>query len=105
MAITLYGIPNCDQVKRARTWLDSHAIPYDFHDFKKLGAPRALVERWLTDIPWDTLINRKGTTWRGLSDTRKQSIVDAATAIELITESPSLIKRPVLEHEQAIHVA
>lgn len=94
--ITLYGIPNCDTVKKARVWLDAHGIDYVFHDFKKTGLDAALVQTWLRDVPRDTLINRKGTTWRGLSDDRKAGITDDASAVALMVEMPSLIKRPVL---------
>lgn len=96
MAINLYGIPNCDQVKKARTWLTAHDMPYVFHDFKKSGIQRNLIETWLADIAWDVLINRKGTTWRGLPEERKAVIVDARSATALMLESPSLVKRPVL---------
>lgn len=95
-SITLYGIPNCDTVKKARTWLDDHDIAYTFHDFKKAGLDAALVQGWLKDIPRDVLVNRKGTTWRGLSDERKASINDDASATALMVELPSIIKRPVL---------
>jgi arsenate reductase len=101
MAISLYGIPNCDQVKKARTWLDAQAVPYVFHDFKKSGIQQSLIETWLADTPWDVLVNRKGTTWRALTEQRKASIVDAASAIELMLESPSIIKRPVLSTGKA----
>jgi len=96
MTITLYGIPNCDQVKKARDWLGAHAIEYSFHDFKKAGVERALIQSWLKDIPWETLLNRKGTTWRKLPDERKAQITDAEQAIALMLEAPSIIKRPVL---------
>jgi arsenate reductase len=104
MPVTLYGIPNCDTVKKARTWLDAHAIKYVFHDFKKSGIQRDLVDTWLRDVAWDTLVNRKGTTWRALTDERKASTVDNATAATLILESPSIVKRPVLHINGATHV-
>ena len=96
MTTTLHGIPNCDQVKKARLWLDAQAIAYTFHDFKKSGIERDAIQVWLTDIAWDVLVNRKGTTWRALSDVRKASITDNASATELMLESPSIVKRPVL---------
>lgn len=96
MTIYLYGIPNCDTVKKARTWLSDHGTDFIFHDFKKDGITRELVEGWLRDVPWDVLVNRKGTTWRKLSDERKAAIVDAASATDLMLELPSVIKRPVL---------
>lgn len=96
MTITLYGIPNCDTVKKARTWLTANGSEYVFHDFKKNGITSEMIADWLHDVPWDVLLNRKGTTWRKLSDERKAAIVDAASASELMLESPSIIKRPVL---------
>jgi arsenate reductase len=96
--VTLYGIPNCDTVKKARNWLDEHGIAYTFHDFKKAGLDRKLVDQWLKDVDWETLVNRKGTTWRALSDERKASVNDAGSATALMLESPSVIKRPVLSH-------
>jgi arsenate reductase len=95
--VTLYGIPNCDTVKKARTWLDANSVAYTFHDFKKAGLDAALVSTWLKDLPWDVLVNRKGTTWRGLSDERKASITDNASATALMVELPSIVKRPVLQ--------
>jgi arsenate reductase len=95
--VTLYGIPNCDTVKKARTWLDANGVAYTFHDFKKAGLDAALVSTWLKDLPWDVLVNRKGTTWRGLSDERKASITDNASATALMVELPSIVKRPVLQ--------
>ena len=96
MTITLYGIPNCDTVKKARTWLTSNGVDFVFHDFKKDGIDASLVKTWLRDVPWDVLVNRKGTTWRKLPDERKAEITDAASATALMLESPSVIKRPVL---------
>lgn len=94
--ITLYGIPNCDTVKKARHWLDAHALAYAFHNFKKDRVTPALAESWLQHNDWATLLNRKGTTWRALDDARKAAIVDAPSAIALMCETPSVIKRPVL---------
>ena len=105
MTITLSGIPNCDTVKKARTWLDTHQHAFAFHDFKKQGLQRATVEQWLAQLPWDVLVNRKGTTWRALSDERKAGIVDAASALELMLENPSIIKRPVLDRDGQFSVA
>ncbi|WP_194721395.1 ArsC family reductase [Noviherbaspirillum malthae] len=104
MAITLYGIPNCDTVKKARTWLDEQGIAHTFHDFKKAGLSAGTVDSWLKHVPWETLVNRKGTTWRGLSDERKASIVDAASAKALMLETTSVIKRPVLVDGSSAHV-
>jgi arsenate reductase len=101
---TIYGIPNCDTVKKARTWLDANGVVYTFHDFKKAGLSGDTVKGWLADVAWDVLVNRKGATWRALPDERKASITDAANAIELMLESPSVVKRPVLSHDGATHV-
>ena len=104
MKKTLYGIPNCDTVKKARTWMTEQGHDCDFHDFKKQGLERAAVAQWLTQLAWEVLVNRKGTTWRGIPDQRKAVIVDAASALELMLELPSVIKRPVLHHAQQFHV-
>jgi arsenate reductase len=95
--IRLFGIPNCDTVKKARTWLEQQAIRFEFHNFKKDGLTQAQVEVWLQKIELDTLINRKGTTWRALSDVQKSRANDRDHAIALILENPSLVKRPVLQ--------
>ena len=101
MTITLYGIPNCDTVKKARVWLAAQALPFDFHDFKKQGLERAIVPAWLGQLDWTVLVNRKGTTWRGLPEARKDAVVDAAGALALMLEFPSVIKRPVLARPDA----
>lgn len=104
MTTILHGIPNCDTVKKARSWLDARGTAYTFHDFKKTGVERALLASWLKQVPWETLVNRKGTTWRGLAEERKLAINDASSAIDLMLESPSVIKRPVLVHGDSVHV-
>lgn len=96
--ITLHGIPNCDTVKKARAWLDAHGVDYRFHDFKKLGAPATLIERWADAAGWEALLNRRGTTFRALSEADKADI-DRAKAIRLMEANPSLIKRPVVEDD------
>ena len=96
MTITLYGIPNCDTVKKARTWLLENGHDFDFHDFKKQGLERELLAGWLKELDWEVLVNRKGTTWRNLPDERKAQVLDKASALELMLEHPSVIKRPVL---------
>jgi arsenate reductase len=95
--ITLYGIPNCDTVKKARTWLADHGIAYTFHDFKKQGVPEAQLDNWLSSIGWETVVNRKGTMWRGLDEATKASVVDAASARAVVLSEPSVVKRPVVE--------
>lgn len=94
--ITLYGIPNCGSVKKARDWLESQDIPYDFHDFKKLGIDADTIADWMKHVAWDVLVNKKGTTWRGLPDATKESVTSAASATKLMIANPSVIKRPVL---------
>ena len=102
--ITLYGIPNCDTVKKARTWLANHQIALEFHDFKKQGLTAEIVQRWLQQSTWEQLINRKGLTWRGLSDEQK-AISDNAAAQQLMLDKTSVIKRPLLEkHGKLLHI-
>lgn len=96
MTITLYGIPNCDTVKRARQWLDAAGLAYQFHDFKKAGVPAPELQRWLAELGWEKVINRSGTSWRKLDDAQKAAVVDAASAARLAQEQPSVIKRPVV---------
>ncbi len=93
---SLYGIRNCDSVKRARLWLDEHQVPYRFHDFKLHGVPPATLDGWLASVGWETLLNRQGTTWRKLDDTTKAAVTDAASARTLMLATPSVIKRPVV---------
>lgn len=96
MAITIYGIPNCDTMKKARTWLDEHGVAYDFHDYKKAGIDRDRLEGWAKKVGWETLLNRAGTTFRKLPDNDKQGLTEKK-AIALMQAQPSLIKRPVLD--------
>ncbi|MBC3880065.1 ArsC family reductase [Undibacterium sp. LX40W] len=98
--ITMYGIPNCDTVKKARTWLEEQEIPFHFHNFKKDGLNKSAIEQWLTKSDLTILINRKGTTWRALSDVQKAQADTTSGAIALMLENPSVIKRPVLVIEQ-----
>jgi len=93
---TLYGIRNCDTMKKARSWLDSRGLPYEFHDYKVAGIERARLERWCREVGWEKLLNRAGTTFRKLPDERK-SPLDEHRALTLMLEQPSMIKRPVLE--------
>ncbi len=93
---TVYGIPNCDTMKKARAWLAAKGVPYDFHDYKKLGIDRATLELWLRRARWEDLLNRAGTTFRKLPDGEKVSL-DEDRAITLMIASPSMIKRPVVE--------
>lgn len=95
--ITVYGIPNCDTVKKARVWLTAHGVEHSFHDFKKQAVPPAHLDRWLQAAGWDTVINRKGTTWRQLDETTRTGVTDAASARAVALANPSVIKRPVVE--------
>lgn len=97
MSITLYGIPNCDTVKKARTWLDAHGIAYAFHDYKKSGADKARLAGWCDALGWETVLNRAGTTFRKLPDADKSGL-DRDKAIALMIAQPSMIKRPIVEH-------
>lgn len=96
MKMKLYGIPNCTTVKKTRDWLAHHGIAFEFHDFKKHGLDAATAQSWLQQSDWTRLINRSGLTWRGLPEDRKQQICDSASAIALMLEKPSVIKRPLL---------
>jgi arsenate reductase len=93
---TLYGITNCDTVKRARAWLDEHGVAYRFHDFKKDGVPEAELDQWLRAPGWEALVSRRGTTWRRLDEATRAAVVDAASARAVLLANPSLIKRPVV---------
>lgn len=95
--ITLYGIPNCDTVKKARAWLDQQGIPYAFHDYKKQGADPAKLADWVVAAGWETVLNRAGTTFRKLPEADKAEL-DAAKAVAVMAAHPSCIKRPVVEH-------
>jgi arsenate reductase len=94
---TLYGIRNCDTVKKARLWLTERAVDHVFHDFKRMGVPTARLDQWLKIVPWETLLNRQGTTWRKLDDATRNSVSDAASARAVMLTHPSAIKRPVME--------
>jgi arsenate reductase len=93
---TVYGIPNCDSVKKARVWMEEHAPSYEFHDFKKQGVPEEALDFWLSKVSWEVLVNRKGTTWRKLSAEHQARVNDTKSARTLMLENPSVIKRPVV---------
>ena len=93
---TLYGIKNCDTVKKARTWLDQQGIDYRFHDFRVDGLDAAQVQRWIAELGLETLVNKRSTTWKELSDSLKENFT-ASTAVNIIVENPTLIKRPLLD--------
>jgi len=98
----LFGIPNCSTVKKARDWLTRHDLSYQFHDFKKQGVSAELLTNWLAQMPWEKLVNRAGMTWRNLSDAEKAAVIDAPSALNLMLEKSSVIKRPVLVNNGAI---
>lgn len=103
MPLTLYGIPNCDTVKKARGWLDAKAIAYTFHDYKKSGVPAAHLDRWCAEAGWEKVLNRAGTTFKKLPPEKKAGL-DIAKAKRLMTEQPSMIKRPIVEHPRGLLV-
>lgn len=97
MALIVYGVPNCDTVKKARAWLAERDVPHEFHDFKKRGVPPGRLDDWIREVGWEKLLNRKGTTWRKLDTPAQVSARDAAGARALMLAHPSVIKRPVVE--------
>jgi arsenate reductase len=101
--VKLYGIPNCDTMKKARAWLEGHGLAYEFHDYKKAGIDRERLAGWAGEVGWETLLNRAGTTFRKLPDEAKRDL-DEHKALKLMLEQPSLIKRPVLEHGRTLLV-
>lgn len=98
MTLQLYGIPGCDTVKKARKWLDAHGIEYAFHDYKKEGADPAKLTEWIAAHGVDVVLNKRGTTWRKLTDPEKEAAADSHKAVALLVQHPSMIKRPVAEH-------
>jgi arsenate reductase len=99
----MYGIPNCDTIKKARTWLEAHRHEYDFHDYKKAGIDKTRLEGWVKQVGWDVLLNRAGTTFKKLPDADKEGLTEKK-AIALMLAQPSMIKRPVLEMKGRITV-
>ena len=100
---TLYGISNCDTVRKARKWLASHDVAYQFHDFRKDGLTSKQVTAWAQAVGWESLLNRRGHTWRKLADKDKANLTEAK-AIKLILSEPTLIKRPVLDVNKQVYV-
>jgi Spx/MgsR family transcriptional regulator len=97
VSVTLYGIPNCDTVKKARTWLDERGVAYAFHDYKKQGADAARIAGWVEQAGWEKVLNRAGTTFRKLPEADREGL-DAAKAVRVMAANPSAIKRPIVEH-------
>jgi len=100
---TLYGIPNCDTMKKARKWLTDNGIEYEFHDYKKAGIDEATLRTWIDQVGWEVLLNRRGMMWRKVPQDVKDNI-DESSAISLMLETPSIIKRPVLRTGSELHV-
>ena len=100
---TVYGIKNCDSVRKTRQWLKQQAIDYQFHDFRQAGLSTETIDDWLTKIDWQKLLNKRSSSWRQLTDEQKQSI-NADNARALMLENPTLIKRPVIEHNNEVTV-
>ncbi|MEJ5071664.1 ArsC family reductase [Enterobacter ludwigii] len=94
--ITMYGIKNCDTIKKARRWLDDHQLEYRFHDYRADGLDRALLDTFIAELGWEALLNTRGTTWRKLDESVRDSITNADAAAALMLEMPAIIKRPLL---------
>jgi Spx/MgsR family transcriptional regulator len=105
-AIAIYGIPNCDTVKKARTWLSEQGYDFVFHDFKKQGLPEQALNQWLKVAGWEKVLNRKGTSWRKLTPEEQDSVKSADTARPFLLANPSLVKRPVIEwhHNKVVEI-
>lgn len=102
--VVMYGIANCDTVKKAKAWLAANEVNYEFIDFKKTPPNEALLQQWLAEVPLSVLLNKRGTTWRNLSDEQKNAAEELHGAITLMTAQPSVIKRPVLQVAEKITV-
>ena len=100
--VALYGIPNCDTMKKARAWLDAHGVDYRFHDYKREGVDETRLRAGVDELGWETLVNRRGTTWRKLDEVLKAGVVDAASARALMLAHPGLIRRPVIERDGSV---
>jgi arsenate reductase len=98
----VYGIKNCNTVKKALDWLKEQNIEYEFHDFKKLGVSQLKLEEWASQVGWELLVNKRGTTWRQLEPERQKAIISLEEALKLMQEKTSVIKRPVIETEKGI---
>ena len=99
----LYGISNCDTVKKAKNWLDSHNVDYQFHDFRKDGINKDIINGWLKTVGWDKILNKRSTSWRNL-DASTQQAINATNVVDLLVENPTLIKRPVMDVNDIITV-
>jgi arsenate reductase len=97
VSVTVYGIANCDTVKKARAWLAEHGVTHAFHDYKRAGVPAARLDAWIDTLGWEPLVNRQGLTWRRLDDASRAAVIDRASARALLLREPSLVKRPLVE--------
>ena len=102
--IKLYGIPNCDSVKKAKHWLAENEVKYEFHDYKKMGADKDSLKSWSKQVGWETLLNRRGSTWRKLSEAERGTTLNENRAIQLMVDNSSLIKRPVVTVDDTVMV-
>ncbi len=99
--IKIYGIPNCDTMKKAMKWLDKHKVTYEFHDYKKWGVPENELKQWVKNASWEVVLNKRSTTWKGLSDTMKKNL-NEYSSIRIMLDNPSSIKRPVLVNNKTL---
>lgn len=97
VTVSVYGIPNCDTVKKARTWLAENGVDHSFHDFKKQGLPLAQIDQWIKALGYDKLLNRRGPSWRKLDEATQASVIDAASAVAVMKVNSSVVKRPVVQ--------
>jgi len=102
-AVTMYGIPNCDTIKKARAWLNDHEVEFEFHDYRKQGLDEEQLQIMVAALGWETMLNRRGTTWRALPDTLKDHI-DLESAISVMLDNPAIIKRPILAKDEQLHL-
>ena len=102
-SVTLYGISSCDTIRKAKTWLETQAIEFEFHDYRKQGLEQQLLQSMISALGWEAMLNRRGTTWRTLPDTVKNRI-DQASAIRVMIDNPAIIKRPILARNNQFHL-
>ena len=103
MTITMYGIPNCDTIKKAKKWLEAEGIDYQFHDYRKQGVDPAMVTTFCDALGWENVLNKRSTSWRNLTDEQKTDL-DQAKAVALMIEQPTLVRRPVLDRDSTFKV-
>ncbi|MCG7934915.1 MAG: ArsC family reductase [Candidatus Thiodiazotropha taylori] len=101
--VKMYGIPNCDTIKKARRWLDDQGVAYEFHDYKKAGVDEAMLTAWIGQLGWESLLNKRSTTWRQLDEAAKANL-DEKQAIQIMLANPSIIKRPLLDDGEQLHL-